>query len=843
MPIKIESISSKEGTSATSHKFVAVPQGALIVVTTTSETSNRNSSISSSPTLVWEKTDASKQNSGDAETFTAIHTSGGTLSITSNWGSNTYQTSVAYVITGALPTVAPKTIVKGQGAPSASITASNAGSILICVTSDWNAVDGKSRIYRDGAVEQFYGTLAKRGTAYHYIKQVFIPGIYTEGLTSPNVQNSGTIVLNISPSDGVAPTTTTSTTTSLPTTTTTTTSTTTLTPTTTTTTSTTTAQSPTTTTTTSTTTAQSPTTTTTTTSTTTNSGGYNLLIEGYGSQAIGGANSATIYHVTNLNASGPGSLAAGIGSNKTIIFDVSGTINARLTISGVSYLTIDAYSNGKDITIDNGNNGDALNVDNSDHIIIRGLRFINAGNDGLNVTNSAHDVAFDHCSAYGNRDGNIDVTAVTGKNFTVQYCILGNNQGAGNMLITTINASIHHNLFIGDGAAPDGQERNPYAHSNYSPKGSQSNPNFDFRNNLIHASGRYASGDGYGAVGNFINNYYTSNKAGLINLCADPASCSSAYVSGNFNQPSATGGTSLSSACTIPVQYQIATTDATTAAQLVLQKVGPYVRSAYETSVINSIVISGNPTTTTTTSTTQPVGTTTTTTSTTTKPATTTTTTSTTTQPTPGYTLTYQNNFNVPADVDSNQLGRGGLSSNQSVSGGFSFRSEVRAGDAPISSGWRSEQQYDGANQNPTEGAVEYDVYYENWGNFDGGGHSVQWHPNTSGGSAIISLQNYSSTWDVTRDPNGTVTHQNNAPAHQSNRWYHLRWEFKWSTGSDGYCRLFVDGVQTFSFNGPTADGSGQYFKLGQNRWPSGSGNMKTTSVCYYDNLKIYTRN
>jgi hypothetical protein len=208
-----------------------------------------------------------------------------------------------------------------------------------------------------------------------------------------------------------------------------------------------------------------------------------------------------------------------------------------------------------------------------------------------------------------------------------------------------------------------------------------------------------------------------------------------------------------------------------------------------------------------------------------------------------GYTLTYSNGYNTSLDISSNQLGRGGLSTSLYNVGPGSFRSEVRAGDDPISSGWRSEQQYDGAEQNPTEGAVEYDVYYENWGGFDGGGHSIQWHPATSGGSAIVSLQNYSGKFDVTLDYDGIVYHQSGTlKTCASNTWYHLRWEFKWSTGTDGYVRLFVDGVQTFNYSGQSADGSGQYLKVGQNRWPSGSGNMLTTSVCYYDNLKIYKK-
>lgn len=315
-------------------------------------------------------------------------------------------------------------------------------------------------------------------------------------------------------------------------------------------------------------------------------------IEGFGVDAVGGSNSSTVYHVTNINASGTGSLANGIGSNKTIVFDVSGTINARLYITGLSYLTIDAYSSKQDITIAT-NNGDALTVENSHHIIIRGLRFTNigsAGNDGLNATGTSHDVTFDHCTSFGNFDGNIDLAATSGKNFTVQWCMMYGNRGSGNMLITTQNASVHHNLFIGNkGSVPDWEERNPYSHSSYSPVGTP--PNFDFRNNVISASGRYASGNGYGAVGNYVNNYYVSNKSGLINLCADNASCGTAYVSGNFNQPTAIGGTSVSTEYSIPAKYKVTTTDAKTAARLVLDNVGTYKKTPDEILIINSIIL------------------------------------------------------------------------------------------------------------------------------------------------------------------------------------------------------------------------------------------------------------
>lgn len=313
-------------------------------------------------------------------------------------------------------------------------------------------------------------------------------------------------------------------------------------------------------------------------------------IEGFGIDAVGGANSSTVYHVTNLNTSGNGSLADGIGSNKTILFDVSGTIRARLYVSGKSYLTIDAYSSKQDITIES-TEGDVLSVENSHHIIIRGLRFKHVGSDGndcLNTTEGSNNITFDHCTASGAFDGNIDLAATSGKNFTVQWCMMYGDRGSGNMLITTQNASVHHNLFVGTQGG-ESSERNPYAHSNYSTVGTP--PNFDFRNNIVNAAGRYASGNGYKAVGNYVNNYYTSSKSGLINLCADPVSCGTAYVSGNYNQAKATGGTSRSTEYTVPAKYKVTTTDAKTAARAVLQSVGTWKRNAAEQNIINAITV------------------------------------------------------------------------------------------------------------------------------------------------------------------------------------------------------------------------------------------------------------
>jgi hypothetical protein len=155
----------------------------------------------------------------------------------------------------------------------------------------------------------------------------------------------------------------------------------------------------------------------------------------------------------------------------------------------------------------------------------------------------------------------------------------------------------------------------------------------------------------------------------------------------------------------------------------------------------------------------------------------------------------------------------------------------------------RGEMAYTASTQNPAEGVVEYEVYYENWSSLDGGGHSIQWAAGTSGAGAILSLQNYNGKFDVVRAIGSTVTHQSGTLMNcSSNTWYKMRWEFKWSTGTDGYARLYINNVLYYSFTGKTADGSGQTLRVGQSRWPNSGNSMQTTSVSYYDNLKIYKK-
>lgn len=322
-------------------------------------------------------------------------------------------------------------------------------------------------------------------------------------------------------------------------------------------------------------------------------------IQGFGSQAVGGSNSSTIYHVTNLNASGAGSLANGIGSNRTIVFDVSGTINgAPLTINNVSYLTIDAGN--KDITISN-NNDDGISFEGSGthHIILKGVRVANCAGDCINAVDGAHDIAIINCSVYGYNDGGIDIAGGdngVSNNITVQYCLIG--PGAANaadlggcMLVTGNNASIHHNFYYPATVGCPG-ERAPLVHDNYTPGAVFA----DFRNNIVYKWGRNnGTGSGYGtdvaytATANVVSNYYyTPNSAAIpsnaITTSAYGEPKGSLYASGNISGNSGVNPNSASNHIeyTVPAWAQVSPQLACDSARDVLAKVGTAAKNSKE---------------------------------------------------------------------------------------------------------------------------------------------------------------------------------------------------------------------------------------------------------------------
>jgi hypothetical protein len=204
-------------------------------------------------------------------------------------------------------------------------------------------------------------------------------------------------------------------------------------------------------------------------------------------------------------------------------------------------------------------------------------------------------------------------------------------------------------------------------------------------------------------------------------------------------------------------------------------------------------------------------------------------------------TLMYSTGYDQLSDIvnSSNQLGQGSISTSVYKVGPGSFKSLVNTSPlSNISAGWRAEVQY--SQSYSPDGAditVEYDVNYEKL--FTDNGLTTQWHGNASGTSGQLSLWIQGGQFMVMRSVQTGVNQYQSGTLMtvQANKWYHMRWEIRFSSGSDGYVRLYIDNVLYYSATGKTSDGTGQYLKIGTNRW-----NISTESILYYDNLKIWKK-
>jgi len=184
--------------------------------------------------------------------------------------------------------------------------------------------------------------------------------------------------------------------------------------------------------------------------------------EGFGRFAIGGRG-GDVYHVTNLQDEGVGSLRYGIESAegpRTIVFDISGTIQlkSKLQISKSNLTIAGQTAPGDGITL----RDQTLSVKNCRDVIIRYIRVRlgdknkePSGPDTLTTENFA-DMILDHISLSWAIDGTHDFRA--GSNFTIQWSILsealndsihpkGKHAMCASYREPDGPISLHHNLF------------------------------------------------------------------------------------------------------------------------------------------------------------------------------------------------------------------------------------------------------------------------------------------------------------------------------------------------------------------------------------------------------------
>ena len=316
---------------------------------------------------------------------------------------------------------------------------------------------------------------------------------------------------------------------------------------------------------------------------------------GFGASTKGGnAYALTPFHVTSLEASGPGTLADAVSQgNRYIVFDKGGTIKlnrgilvlgANITIDGCSAPSPGITLYGAGLYLHGARDTSLCNGGCDVHdIIVRNIRTRNTifdvqpeprGADGFRVAYGAYNIVFDHVSAQGAGDGNIDITEHS-HDVTVSWSIFAAPAKVQLNSLLAYNEwqlTMHHNLFT------KSFDRNPDSAFDYNsnwPDPCYCPANTDCGPTCLHPTSNPAQAQttldlwnnvvwdwdlGRGTIiwfrsqNNVINNYYYApgaegdNLEGLIVCSAavpaysyarcyhgDPKTYSWAYVAGNYN--------------------------------------------------------------------------------------------------------------------------------------------------------------------------------------------------------------------------------------------------------------------------------------------------------------------
>jgi hypothetical protein len=188
--------------------------------------------------------------------------------------------------------------------------------------------------------------------------------------------------------------------------------------------------------------------------------------DGFGRYALGAraVENPTVYHVTNLNDAGYGSLRDAVSQpGRIVVFDTCGVIRIkeRIVFSGSSYIA-GHTAPGDGITV----YGNGISVSGASNIIIRYLR-INmgvggqSGKDAVALANGEN-MCFDHLSIAWGRDENFSVNwdskGTRPGNITIQNSIIAQgltSHSAGGLIQTEGGVSIIGCLYV------DNNTRNP----------------------------------------------------------------------------------------------------------------------------------------------------------------------------------------------------------------------------------------------------------------------------------------------------------------------------------------------------------------------------------------------
>lgn len=244
--------------------------------------------------------------------------------------------------------------------------------------------------------------------------------------------------------------------------------------------------------------------------------------EGFAAYATGGRGGKVV-HVTNLNASGSGSLADAVSQpNRIVVFDVGGVINiTNKSITIASNITIAGQTApGEGITIYGGR----VIASKSKNVIIRYIRM--RGGKAINqkkctlTLDECDNVILDHCSiSWGPWD---NVHIANANNITWQYCINAEGiepQRFGSITDGTRNWTVHHCLWANN------KSRNP-----------KMKCYLQYYNNVVYnyamgIVGGHSSADNYQDV---MNNYFIAGPEGSYKYFDQWTETDHLYSTGNY---------------------------------------------------------------------------------------------------------------------------------------------------------------------------------------------------------------------------------------------------------------------------------------------------------------------
>jgi len=222
--------------------------------------------------------------------------------------------------------------------------------------------------------------------------------------------------------------------------------------------------------------------------------------EGYGKYTVGGRGGKVI-EVTNLNASGEGSFRAAVEAKgpRTVVFRVSGTIDADLSIKNDKITIAGQTAPGDGITLKG-----RLGI-NANDVIVRYLRVRAEGNGDAVSGRYRKNIILDHVSASWSSDEVMSIYHC--ENVTIQWCMIteacsGSHKFGG--IWGSNHSTYHHNLFAHN------TDRNPRIASGAGLNDVRNNVIYNWKNESTYGGEVHQPGNEkfVGCSTNLVANYY-----------------------------------------------------------------------------------------------------------------------------------------------------------------------------------------------------------------------------------------------------------------------------------------------------------------------------------------------